>query len=169
MGKLLRNIFFALCGVAIVVSCNTNGCLDNQSSIPLAGFYAMDTKKAITIDSISVYGIGVPNDSMILRNAKGIKQVYLPFRLNANVTEYVIHYDQKTLADIRNNDTLTFKYKSIPYFVSNECGAMYQYEIEDFAYTRHLIDSLGLVSKKITNVNVESMKIYMRTKTKPTK
>ena len=37
--------------------------LENQSSIPLAGFYSASTEERVVIDSIKVYGLGAPGDS----------------------------------------------------------------------------------------------------------
>lgn len=169
MGKILKYIAISICVACWISSCNSSGCLENKSSIPLAGIYSYTTKKAITIDSITVYGIGAPKDSTILKNAKGVKQIYLPFRINQTSTQYVIHYDQKAISDIRYNDTLTFTYKEIPYFVSTDCGAMYQYDVTEFKYTEHLIDSAALKFNKITNANIESIELYMFTTENTTK
>ena len=151
----------------IFYGCNTSECLGNQSSIPLAGLYSATTEKAISIDSITVYGYDAPNDSMLLKNAQGIKQVYMPLRINTSETKYIFHYDQKAISGIENNDTITLKYTSKPYFDSFECGAMYQFEITEFSYTQHIMDSVAVISKIITNADVETIKIFMKT-TSPT-
>ena len=160
-----------ICVVAVVMlaltACNTAGCYDNQNSIPLAKFYSYQTKKAITIDSISVGGVDAPNDSLLLDNASGVGQVYMPLRSTQSTTSFFIHYNQKELSDTRLNDTITFHYTSIPYFESAECGAMFRYEITSYDYTRHLIDSVGLIDKLITGADIERIRIYFRTKEEP--
>lgn len=146
-----------------LAACNTAGCYDNQNSIPLAGFYSYQTRKAISVDSISLGGVGAPGDSLLLDNASGVSQVYLPLRSTQSATSYFIRYEQEALNDPRLNDTITFHYTSIPYFESEECGAMFRYEITSYDYTRHLIDSVGLVDRLITNADMERIRIYFRT------
>jgi hypothetical protein len=147
-----------------MAGCNTAGCIDNQSSIPLAGFYSMSTLKSISVDSLTIGGIGAPNDSLLIDNAT-VSQVTLPFRAATSTTAFFIHYNHKALSNSRLNDTITFNYDAYPYFASEECGAMYQYHITKVAYTKHLIDSIGIVDSVISNVDLERIHIFMRTAT----
>ena len=62
-----------------LVACNTTGCIDNGSSLPLAGFYSSSTKSKITINSLTIGGVGAKNDSLII-NKESASQAYLPFR-----------------------------------------------------------------------------------------
>lgn len=166
MGQILKKFLLplAICALFIFNSCISE-CLDNQNSIPLAGFYSKETNKSISIDSISVYGVGAPEDSMILRNKKGVTQVYLPMRINMGNVQYVFHYDQKAVSDPANNDTLTMKYDAIPFFESSECGAMYRYQIKEFSYTKNVLDSIVFTDSLITNTDKERIKIYFKTTT----
>lgn len=143
----------------------TNECLENKNSIGLAGFYSMSSKKSISIDSLTIFGVGAPGDSMILKNAASVKQVYLPMRMNVTQCKFVLHYDQKSLLSTLLNDTLTLNYEPIPYFASEECGAMYIYKINDFSFTKHIVDSVAIPSMMITNKDAETIEIYMRTQT----
>ncbi len=167
MGKIL-NVTASLLAALIITlsSCNTSGCTDNQSSIPLAGFYSYNTLREISVDSISVGGVGAINDSLLINSASASK-VYLPFRANQDSTSYFIRYEAKNLNYPELFDTITFKYKRIPYFASEECGAMYRYSIDKLNYTTHLIDSVGLVDSLITNADIETIRIYFRTEEKP--
>lgn len=157
-------ILSSLAAVAIVaaVSCNTAGCYDNQSSIPLAGFYDDSAHNEITVDSISVGGVDAPGDSLLLNNSAA-SSVYLPFRANRASTSFFIHYNQEAISDARLNDTLTFTYDSSPYFASEECGAMFRYTIKDCIYTTHLIESVEITDPLITNQDIERIRIYFRT------
>lgn len=49
--------------MVFATGCNSSGCMENQSSIPLAGFYSAGTEERVVIDSIKVYGLGAPGDS----------------------------------------------------------------------------------------------------------
>lgn len=164
MGKILTTAILTLFAalVATTAGCNTAGCTDNHSSIPLAGFYSMSTLRSITVDSLTIGGVDAPDDSLLVNNSR-VSQLTLPFRSIYNSTSFFIHYNQKALDDPRLNDTITFDYDSYPYFASEECGAMYQYRIKGLNYTRHLIDSIGIVDSLICNIDLEQIHIYMRT------
>lgn len=148
--------------LVMVCTCSTDGCLDNQSSIPLAGFYSSSSKSAISIDSLSIYGVGVPGDSM-LANCETVSQVYLPLDMEHDSTCFVIHYNHAELSDTAYNDTITINYVAVPYFVSEECGAMYYYDITEYSCTTHLLDSMQITTDRFTNVDTETVKIYVRT------
>ena len=105
MGRLLSFIegVLFLCACCLVLSnCGSNGCVDNRSSIPLAQFYSYDAQEtALSVDSISIFGIGQPTDSMLLDSAVAVTQVYLPLRFTQDSTQYVIHYEQQGLSSPR--------------------------------------------------------------------
>ena len=149
--------------LSVLSACGSDGCTSNTASIPLAQLYSSSTLKAIAVDSISVYGIGAPGDSMIVRCGRSISQFTMPLRTTVDETKYVIHYDQKALSDERNNDTITLRYKTDAMFDSKECGVVYAFEVSDFYYTRHLIDSMAMPYNRITNLTSVSVQLYMRT------
>ena len=118
MMKHCRYILFVfIVSLLAVCSCNTSGCLENQSSIPLAGSYSSSTKKKVSVDSISIYAVDVPGDSMLVRVGHGVSQVYMPLDITADETRYVLHYDAKDISDERLNDTIKIIYDRLPYFV----------------------------------------------------
>ncbi len=148
---------------AIMAACSTDGCLNNQNSLPLAGFYSSTTHSAISIDSIDISGVGAPHDSLLHSSGTTVSEIYLPFRSNENSTSFCFHYTERHISSPALNDTLTFRYTSEPYFASEECGAMYRFRINHFDYTRHLIDSVAVADSLITNTDIQRIHIYMRT------
>ena len=144
-------------------ACNTSGCLDNQSSIPLAGFRSSATGADIGISGLQISGVGAPNDSLLYNGSTSLNQVYLPMRSTASGTAWCFHYLQEGLDDPALNDTVSFAYESIPYFASEECGAMYRYLITEVSNTTHLIDSVVVADSLITNVDLKRIYIYFRT------
>ena len=70
-----------------------DGCEGNQSSLPLAGFYSSQSKSQITLDSLTIYGIGMPGDTTIVDTAT-VSQTYLPLNIADNVSRFVFRYDQ---------------------------------------------------------------------------
>ncbi len=144
-------------------SCNTSGCLDNSSSIPLAGFYDASTGNAISLDSLEIGGEDAPGDSLLTSSMGAISQIYLPFRSAYNTVTFYIRYCQYDLGGLE--DYITFDYTSEPFLASEECGAMYQYRITRCEYTTTVIDSVVVTDSLITNVDLERIRIYFRTAT----
>ena len=148
---------------ASMTGCNTTGCTDNRSSLLLTGFYSSTDRRAISIDSLELGGVGAPHDSLLVSLNERPNQVYMPLRSRDSETSFCFHYAAKALSDPRLNDTISLWYTSEPYFASEECGAMYRYKIHRLTYTTHLIDSVGLRDSLINNANVERMMIFFRT------
>ena len=164
MGRFVKHIAFivAVALLAGAVACDSEGCEGNQSSLPLAGFYSSQTKSNVSVDSLTVYGVGVTGDSAIIRNAVA-QQVYLPFNLEDTVTRFVFRYERKDLLAAGITDTVTVTYDKYPFFHSSDCGAMYNFNIHSYSATTNLIDSVRMPVMLIDNTNVENFQIYFRT------
>ena len=161
MRNLLRAVVAGILSI-IVYSCSTDGCLENRSSIPLAGFYD-GYGSQITLDSLRVTGIS--DDSIPALSEEGTKanEVYLPMRSTKDNTTWQFAYKWKYLADGTLSDTISFDYTASPYFASDECGVIYRYHINRMRYTTHLIDSIKITDSLITNIDKQQIKIYFRT------
>ncbi|MDE6422805.1 MAG: hypothetical protein K2K95_05235 [Muribaculaceae bacterium] len=147
--------------LAVVVACSNDECYDNKNSLPLAGFYSADSvPKSISIDSISIYGIGAPGDSVLQDSVRNLSQTYLPFRIDQEETAYVIQYLSGLPGALGIRDTIIFDYEIVPYFVSNACGAIYEYRMREIRCTHFLIDSVTCPKGVIDNQNIENLKIY---------
>lgn len=149
--------------------CNSEGCTDNHSALPLMGFYSAVTDEAITLDSIAVGGGGAPADSLLVSPGEAVQQVYLPFRYATDRTSFFIHYDYpgQGIASPALNDTVTFRYTAEPFFASEECGAMFRYRVSSVEYTRHILEYIEITDSVVTNVERERFKLYLRTTTEP--
>jgi len=139
-------------------SCSDASCYDNGSSLPLATFYIDDNQQTIT--GLTVMGIGVPGDSMLLNSASA-QELYMPLRPNATSTSYLL---QRTIVASNDticfNDTITFDYKPIEFFHSIECGAMFNFEVNEVSHTSNAIDSVVMLTTLITNTRTPAMRIY---------
>lgn len=165
MGRILKHSILLLAVILLVgvAACNSDeGCEGNTSSMPLAGFYSSQTKKAITIDSLTVFGVGVPNDSLLLDTAQA-SQTYFPLDIEKTQARFVIRYDQQQLAALKLADTVTIDYSPRPYFHSEECGAMYYFDVKGYRTTNVLIDSMQIITPVFDNTTAETIKIYFRT------
>lgn len=161
VGRLVA-ILVAVCGLCAGYGCNSTGCTDNQSSLPLAGFYSADGQ-AISLSNIEVGGVGAPGDSLLYPSGTAYSSIYLPFRANSDNTSYYFHYTQDGLDDNAFNDTISFTYSSRPFFASEECGAMLEYTIKSMSFTNHLIKNIEIVDTVITNTDIQRIKIFFRT------
>lgn len=162
MGKFLKSILSVALVMALLSACNSTGCIDNGSSLPLAGFYSSATKAKVTIASLTVGGVGAANDSLLINNSSA-SQVYMPFRASTSSVKYFFHYNQEGIDDYAHNDTIRFDYESIPYFASEECGAMFRYRITNVEHTSKFIESVEIVEPLVTNIEEERIHIYFIT------
>lgn len=131
----------------------------------MAAFYSSTTNAPVILDSMEIWGVGAPNDSMLLTTGAHAMSLYLPFRFQKPSTSFCFHYAyaQQGLDIPELNDTVIFHYNSTPYFASEECGAYYIYTIHHVDYTCHLIDTVAVLDSVITNVDRERIRIFFRT------
>lgn len=147
--------------VALLAGCGDTGCHENRSSIAQAAFYASNLPdQKITVDSITVYGVGQEQGALLVDCGRKVSSFALPFRIDADTTQFVIHYDAKHLSSPSYNDTLTCVYRRYPYFISGDCGVVFNYSIDTIYYTRNILASAALVAKEVTNVEQENIRIY---------
>lgn len=155
-------VILAAAAVTGLGGCNTSGCTELHSSIPLAAFYRAGSETAISVDSVQIHGVGAPGDSVLLAAGTVAAQVYLPMRSSQQTTSWCFTYKSRELLARGVTDTLTFDYTSEPYLASDECGAMYRYRINGVHYTENVIDSVSVPEPLITNNDAVSVRIFFR-------
>lgn len=163
--RIIPSLFLTAILVIVAGSCSTDECYDNRNALPYAGFYGiMDGKMTtISVDSMRVYGIGAPGDSILSEGDHSIGNLYLPFRIDSDTTSYVFKLVNKALVSYDVCDTVTFIYTREARFVSSACGASYIYTIKDIRNTGLLIDSITVTDGRITNADSENIQIYFNT------
>lgn len=162
MGKILTLLIMAATLLSALSGCNTAGCTDNQTSVPLAGFYSYTNGRAISIDSVQIGGVGAPGDSLL--HARGsVSEIYLPLRPGRESTSFFFRYTNALLDSLGIADTLTFTYTTVPYFASEDCGAMYRYNITGVSHTSWLLDSVAVIDSAITNTDFQRIQLYYAT------
>lgn len=158
MGKLLSITVAALALCASVQSCSTSSCTENQSSIPLAAFYDSATGGRISLTGVEIGGTGAPGDSLLFKADQTVTNLYLPLRSSQESTSFFIRYMGEGAPAA---DELTLRYTSEPFFVSEECGAMYFYRISSIETTHNVIDSVVVIDPLVNNVDIMRIKIYV--------
>lgn len=157
----MRGILPAIAGISLIgmVGCGDT-CNENKNALPLAGFYDSSTGKEIIIDSLEVYGIGIAGDSLLSSARTTKNELYLPFRITSDTTQYVF---RSINGGYSISDTVTFVYLRTPRFVNVECGVSYVFDICDINYTGAIIDSVTCPTGFIDNSNKENLHIYFST------
>lgn len=157
MIRLLRHMASSTLLVALVLmaACSNDSCYDNGSSLPLASLYMGKSQQVIP--QLTVKGIGVPGDSLLL-DATTVSEIYLPLRASVTTTSFALTHP--VTDEIVVSDTITFRYQPIAFFHSKECGAMYNFDIERIDCTHHGIDSVVVITSLVTNATVPSLRIY---------
>ncbi len=139
-------------------ACSSSDCTDNRNSLPLAGFYSsQDPTQAVSLDTLYIGAPGAPNDSVL--TVRGASEAYLPFDLEKSRTTFVFRYNRVPEALF---DTISFNYRTKPWFESQECGVIYLYEIENISTTTHFIDSVSCPKGVIDNKPGQNLRIYLR-------
>ena len=149
-------LLFLLVLAILGAACSNSGCLGNGSSIPLVAFYDYETGQQGSLNGLTVKGIGAPGDSLLADSAS-LTQVYLPLQVSTSSTSFVFDFNYEGVEP----DTLTLRYEAVPYFHSEECGAMYIFNISDFSVTHHVIDSIAIPNKVINNADRISIKLFI--------
>lgn len=154
--KGLRGIL-ALPAVLLVMAGCGSECYENQNALPLAKFRYVEDSVSVecSMDSLLVYGLGAPGDSL-LWDGGTVAQLYLPFRVDSDTTQYVFEHMRLPI-----RDTVTFRYERAPRLVSAECGVSYVYKMLSVGSTGPFIDSVVCPAGEITNKNIDNLVIYL--------
>ena len=129
--------------------------------MPLVGVYALGTPpREAMIETLTVYGVGQANDSILYNKASKVSSFYTPLNISTDMVKYVLCYETPQIAEQFKRDTLTYKYSKKLVFESPECGASYSIVIEDFKYTIHSISYAELVTPEVNSLESQTIKIY---------
>lgn len=147
--------------ILVYASCTTDEqCRKDRYVKMQLGFYHVTynsttktrTATIITIDSITVKGIGVDS---ILYNNKKTSSITLPLNKLATESKYEIKFNQIT-------DTVTILHTNMDTYLSLECGCIKTHTIDTVLTTNHFLDSIGI---SVHDVNTstsaqEHIKLY---------
>lgn len=157
----MRKLFYGLCIIALtgVSGGCSDTCNENRSALPTAGFYYSGAESAdlVTLDSLEVIGVNAPSDSVLSPASEQKNELYLPFRIDSDTTQYVF-VDAHKLSGLR--DTVTFVYTRTPRIVNLECGVSYLYDIRSISAQGVLIDSVTCPQGFIDNAAGRNINIY---------
>ena len=151
----------SVAAVWCITACNSSGCTENHSAIPLADFYSSQTKKAISLKDLTISGVDMTKPTNLVDSGTSTSSVYMPMRplYNSTSWDFAYHMGEGVVL----HDTITFDYERIEWFAADECGAMYHYKITRMNYTTTIIGSVQIVDSLITSVDKTYYNIFFRT------
>lgn len=125
------------------------------------GFYEDDPDNeeplSVTIDSLTVYGLGV--DSIIYNNSFNVGQIELPLASHKDSCAFVFRFpgnESKPLI----YDTIWFHYIRNPKLISMECGFVTFFELKDIVYSTNQITSILTEDPEINDEFNEHVRIF---------
>lgn len=150
-----------LVSLLFLSSCGEEYCNESGSGMPLVGIYALGTPPVeAMVESLTVYGVGQKNDSILYNNVSKVSSFYTPLNISADSVKYVLRYENPQIAEQNKRDTLTYKYSKKLVFETPECGATYSFVIKEFKYTTHSIAYAELITPEVNNLKSQTVKIY---------
>ncbi|HLN56430.1 MAG TPA: DUF6452 family protein [Bacteroidales bacterium] len=150
-----RKIFFLILSawiVASLTSCTPGSCFEKTDSLLDVTFYDSVTKKVITPDSLTVFGLGI-DTARIYSASRGIKKASLPLNSAADNSIFIITINKIT-------DTLSVFYSSYPHLISKECGYTFYHQIDSLFHSRNAIHSILIIKRTVTNEDEDNLHLY---------
>lgn len=138
----------ALAIMLMLTSCGNNGCEETRETYLLT---QVKPTGRISIVSLNAWGLGHQTDSLMLSVGRPTE---LEFILRPDTTETRIRIEM-TVNDngdmFKYDDTLTIAYDPVPYFLNMECGCSMFFTLQDVSVTNHLLRTVKIKNKEITN------------------
>ena len=162
MGKILKKIapFLLITCLSLgFMACDETECTESTVVEFNGNFYRKRDNTAYT-DTLSIYGINAPNDS-ILKDTAAIKTITLPLKLTDTETAFLFDFVNRAKASFIK-DTISIFHQNNVHFISDACGCAMFFSIDSIAYTRHKIDSIAINSKDVINEPQENIQLFFR-------
>lgn len=146
-----------LVALTLLTACNSKGCYEDMNVRLNAQFYVLQDGEevAVTVDSLSVWGVGV--DSLLYNNVRTgtIKLILNP---KSDTTQYAIAATQNNIVYL---DTLTFVHTNNPWFQSLECGCMVFSKLKGVQMGGHIVKSASITDSSVINLDTEHVKLIL--------
>jgi hypothetical protein len=150
--KILLPLFIA--GI-LFSSCSSTGCYDNMNVLVYCNFYQFSDKAAVSVDSITVWGVG--SDSLIYDN-ETLNQLALELNPKSEETQYVIQAVQNGYTSI---DTLSLYYTNQPWFQSMDCGCRVNSTLDSCKTEGSIVQSTVIVNPKVNINQTKNVILYL--------
>ncbi len=146
------NIVIPLVSILLLLaSCSSEGCFEDTDSQVLISLKETDNESAVSIDSLTVYGLSVNSDSLY-KNATE-SSLSLPLFAGSDQSVFII-------INGLSYDTIRINYTSRYNFVSKGCGYNYLHTIESVSFTRNKIDTILIINDSVTPSDEENLRTF---------
>lgn len=153
----MKYILLALSIFSILTACtdDTKVCDLDARTETRARFRRVvnQVERDTTMPGVTLYAIGREDDS--LYKAVSTSGMQFPFDRTADSSRYHFQTD-----DGRPADTLTFRYRRQPHFVSAGCGFATYFTIDTAFSTNHVVTSVVVDNSQVTTANEQNITIY---------
>jgi hypothetical protein len=136
----------------LMMSCTPGSCFEETTAFVKATMCLDSTGKAMTPDSLTLYGINMENKKIYDKNP-GVTPVLIPLDASTESCGFVIRINGIS-------DTIWFTYSSRPHIISKECGYTFYHTIDTPVFTRNNINRIFFVTNAVTTLNEENIRIY---------
>lgn len=119
-----------------------------------ASFYSKQSSSSLTLDSVSVRGIG--RDSLLYEN-ETLSELELFLNPTSDTTRFLISIQQDGAL---YTDTLTFHHTNTVWFQSLECGYMVFNHLQSCSHEGSIFDSVVIEDSTVNNNDSEHVRIY---------
>ncbi|MBS0011920.1 MAG: hypothetical protein KFF49_10950 [Bacteroidales bacterium] len=136
--------------IFLIASCTPESCEQDTEVLMRAGFFSADSGEKESIDSLTVYGLYIP-DSLIYSMVT-LDMIDLPLNPSASSCAFVIENGGRS-------DTIEIFYSSHLSFVSAACGYIYLHELENVFFTTNDIVNILITGKSVNPGNEQNIQI----------
>jgi hypothetical protein len=151
-GLTLSLLFFLFIILNLLISCTPAACLGETTSLLNAAIYQTGTNKPFKPDSITIYGIGKPNEKLYSK-AANITMIKFQLDASSKACGFVVKVNKVV-------DTLWFRYTSRPYLISKECGFTFFFTLDSCIWRGSVIDTINIRNNQVAIFNEENIRIF---------
>jgi hypothetical protein len=153
--------FLIISSTLIACKSERDPCLQ-PTTIPLkVGVYQPADTGSLGKDSVLANALWVLADTAYGIQSKGTSKISLSLSSRKDSCRWIIIPDSTKVADPFKRDTLVFHYKRNLHFLSEACGFIYFYTLNNISATNYLIDSIIISNYDVTTeAGKEHVKIF---------
>jgi len=141
-----RYLLVLLPALLLLASCNSTGCYEETEVKVRCSFYYLSESEAVSLDSISVWGVG--SDSLVY-DKETVSELALELNPSASETRYVVQ--AVASSGYTFIDTLTFLHTNRSWFESMDCDCMVFSTLDTCLTTGTIFQSATISNTDVTN------------------
>ena len=147
------NKILVLLLLILLSGCNPEDiCLSNQHALR-ANFFSMKDKNRVSVPNTTIFGLGMPNDSIY--KDETVTAMFLPLRFDSDTTSFVFHIQAL-------RDTIHIVHSKKLSCISRNCGFTFDFKLDTVLFTGIFIDSISIKIPNIRyNENFDNVEIYL--------